>query len=41
MVVVIESQTRDPGWGIEFAMKVVISGGIIERRPSFSTELFT
>ncbi len=29
MVVVKESQTRDPGWTIEEAMKTVISGGII------------
>ncbi len=29
MVLVRESQTRDPGWTIEEAMKVVISGGII------------
>jgi len=29
MVVVRESQTRDPGWSIEEAMKAVISGGII------------
>jgi len=29
MVIVRESQTRDPGWTIEEAMKVVISGGII------------
>ena len=29
MVVVRESQTRDPGWTIEEAMKAVISGGII------------
>jgi len=29
MVVVKESQTRDPGWSIEEAMKAVISGGII------------
>ena len=29
MVVVRESQTRDPGWSIEEAMKTVISGGII------------
>ena len=29
MVIVRESQTRDPGWTIEEAMKSVISGGII------------
>ena len=29
MVVVRQTQTRDPGWTIEEAMKVVISGGII------------
>jgi uncharacterized membrane protein len=29
MVVVRESETRDPGWTIEEAMKTVISGGII------------
>lgn len=29
MVLVRESQTRDPGWSIEEAMKAVISGGII------------
>jgi uncharacterized membrane protein len=29
MVVVKESETRDPGWSIEQAMKCVISGGII------------
>lgn len=29
MVVVKESQTRDPGWTIEEAMRAVISGGII------------
>ena len=29
MVLVRQSQTRDPGWTIEEAMKVVISGGII------------
>jgi len=29
MVIVKESQTRDPGWSIEEAMKTVISGGII------------
>lgn len=29
MVVVRDSQTRDPGWTIEEAMKAVISGGII------------
>ena len=29
MVVVKESETRDPGWTIEEAMKSVISGGII------------
>ena len=29
MVVVKESETRDPGWTIEEAMKAVISGGII------------
>lgn len=29
MVLVKESQTRDPGWSIEEAMKAVISGGII------------
>jgi uncharacterized membrane protein len=29
MVVVKESQTRDPGWTIEEAMQAVISGGII------------
>lgn len=29
MVVVKESQTRDPGWTIEEALKAVISGGII------------
>jgi uncharacterized membrane protein len=29
MVLVRQTQTRDPGWTIEEAMKVVISGGII------------
>jgi len=29
MVVVKESETRDPGWTVEEAMKTVISGGII------------
>jgi uncharacterized membrane protein len=29
MVLVRQAQTRDPGWTIEEAMKVVISGGII------------
>ena len=29
MVLVRESQTRDPGWSIEEAIKAVISGGII------------
>lgn len=29
MVIVKESQTRDPGWTIEEAMRTVISGGII------------
>jgi len=29
MVVVKESETRDPGWSIEEAMQAVISGGII------------
>lgn len=29
MVLVRQSQTRDPGWSIEEAMKAVISGGII------------
>jgi len=29
MVVVKESETRDPGWTIEEAMKAVVSGGII------------
>jgi len=29
MVVVRESETRDPGWSIEEALKAVISGGII------------
>jgi len=29
MVVVRESQTRDPGWTIDQAMKAVLSGGII------------
>ena len=29
MVVVKESETRDPGWTIEEAIKAVISGGII------------
>ena len=29
MVVVRDSQTRNPGWSIEEAMKAVISGGII------------
>lgn len=29
MVVVKESETRDPGWTVEEAMKAVISGGII------------
>ena len=29
MVVVRESETRDPGWSIEDALKTVISGGII------------
>jgi len=29
MVIVRESQTRDPGWTIEEALKAVVSGGII------------
>ncbi|MDY6864008.1 MAG: DUF502 domain-containing protein [Thermodesulfobacteriota bacterium] len=29
MVVVKESETRDPGWSVEDALKAVISGGII------------
>ena len=29
IIVVRESQTRDPGWSVEDAMKVVISGGIL------------
>jgi len=29
MIVVRESQTRDPGWTIEQALKAVISGGVI------------
>lgn len=29
MIVVRESQTRDPGWSIEEALKAVISGGVI------------
>jgi len=29
MVVVKESETRDPGWTVEGAMKTVTSGGII------------
>jgi len=29
MVVVKESQTRDPGWSVDDALKAVISGGII------------
>lgn len=29
MVVVRESETRDPGWSVEEALKAVISGGII------------
>lgn len=29
MVVVRESQTRDPGWSIDEALKAVISGGVI------------
>ena len=29
IVIVKESDTRDPGWTIQEAMKVVISGGII------------
>jgi uncharacterized membrane protein len=29
MVVVKESETRDPGWSIEEAINAVISGGII------------
>jgi hypothetical protein len=29
MVVVKESQTRDPGWTIEEAIRTVLSGGII------------
>lgn len=29
MVIVKESETRDPGWTVEEAMKAVISGGII------------
>jgi len=29
MVVVRESETRDPGWTVEEAMRAVISGGII------------
>jgi uncharacterized membrane protein len=29
MIVVRESQTRDPGWTIEEALKAVISGGMI------------
>ena len=30
MVVVRESQTRDPGWTIEEAIRSVLSGGIID-----------
>jgi len=29
MIVVKESQTRDPGWSIEEALNAVLSGGII------------
>jgi hypothetical protein len=29
MVVVRKSETRDPGWSIEEAMRAVISGGIL------------
>jgi uncharacterized membrane protein len=29
MVIVRESQTRDPGWSLEEALKAVISGGVI------------
>lgn len=29
MVVVRESQTRDPGWTIDEALKAIVSGGII------------
>jgi uncharacterized membrane protein len=29
MVVVRESETRDPGWSVEEAVKAVVSGGII------------
>lgn len=29
LILVRESQTRDPGWSVEDALKVVISGGII------------
>jgi uncharacterized membrane protein len=29
MILVKESQMRDPGWTIDEAMKAVISGGII------------
>jgi len=29
MIVVRESQTRDPGWSVEQALKAVISGGVI------------
>ena len=29
MVVVRESQTRDPGWTIEEALNAVLSGGIL------------
>ena len=36
MIVVRESQTRDPGWTIEEALKAVISGGVISP-PEIST----
>jgi hypothetical protein len=29
MVVVRESETRDPGWTIEEAIRAIVSGGII------------
>ena len=29
MIVVRESQTRDPGWTIDEALKAILSGGII------------
>ena len=31
MIVVRESQTRDPGWSVEEALKAVISGGVLSR----------